>query len=109
MSDKLSPVEQHVQAEKMPAECPDPATSSDSLSPNGGPSDQLNVQKKKKKKKSKKSKNTKDVANGATQTNGKDNVADDDRPPVLCISRNKHWRYISSYHVRLLPCARLLR
>ncbi|KAI0082137.1 hypothetical protein K474DRAFT_1634056 [Panus rudis PR-1116 ss-1] len=22
----------------------------------------------------------------------------DDRPPVLCISRNKHWRYISSYH-----------
>jgi hypothetical protein len=22
------------------------------------------------------------------------------RPPVLCISRNKHWRYISSYHVR---------
>ncbi|KAF9820781.1 hypothetical protein IEO21_01224 [Rhodonia placenta] len=82
----------------MPAECPDPATSSDSLSPNGGPSDQLNVQKKKKKKKSKKAKNTKVIANGATQTNGKDNVADDDRPPVLCISRNKHWRYISSYH-----------
>jgi hypothetical protein len=24
------------------------------------------------------------------------------KPSVLCISRNKHWRYISSYHVR--PC-----
>ncbi|KAK7695221.1 hypothetical protein QCA50_002411 [Cerrena zonata] len=24
--------------------------------------------------------------------------ADDDRPSALCISRNKHWRYISSYH-----------
>jgi hypothetical protein len=23
------------------------------------------------------------------------------KPPVLCISRNKHWRYISSYHVCL--------
>lgn len=22
------------------------------------------------------------------------------KQPVLCISRNKHWRYISSYHVR---------
>ncbi|KZT73437.1 hypothetical protein DAEQUDRAFT_703895 [Daedalea quercina L-15889] len=49
-------------------------------------------QKKKKKKKSKKSK--------AKETNGavKARAADDERPPVLCISRNKHWRYISSYH-----------
>ncbi|KAI0721190.1 hypothetical protein C8Q72DRAFT_787926 [Fomitopsis betulina] len=48
-------------------------------------------QKKKKKKKPKKPK-TKDtsVANARS--------TDDERPPVLCISRNKHWRYISSYH-----------
>ena len=26
---------------------------------------------------------------------------DDERPPVLCISRNKHWICISSYHVRV--------
>jgi hypothetical protein len=26
------------------------------------------------------------------------------KSPVLCISRNKHWRYISSYHVRFLSC-----
>jgi hypothetical protein len=25
------------------------------------------------------------------------------KSPVLCISRNKHWRYISSYHVCFLP------
>jgi hypothetical protein len=24
------------------------------------------------------------------------------RAPVLCINRNKHWRYISSYHVRFI-------
>ncbi|RDB19206.1 hypothetical protein Hypma_013430 [Hypsizygus marmoreus] len=28
----------------------------------------------------------------------KDHAESDGRPPVLCISRNKHWRYISSYH-----------
>lgn len=26
-------------------------------------------------------------------------VAPEPKPPVLCISRNKHWKYISSYHV----------
>ena len=31
----------------------------------------------------------------------------EDRPPVLCISRNKHWRYISSYHVRNMLLARV--
>lgn len=51
--------------------------------------------KKKKKKKAKKSTKAKDSAAG-----GKGAGADRDRPPVLCISRNKHWRYISSYHVR---------
>ncbi len=47
------------------------------------PDTPTSVQKKKKKKKSKK-------------------LADKDCSPVLCISRNKHWRYISSYHVCLL-------
>ena len=49
--------------------------------------------KKKKKKKSKKSGKTEDPMRKATTKE------DETRPPVLCISRNKHWRYISSYHV----------
>ncbi|KAI0756204.1 hypothetical protein C8Q80DRAFT_1092733 [Daedaleopsis nitida] len=51
--------------------------------------------KKKKKKKAKKGAKVKD----APTVNGKPGHDEDrDRPPVLCISRNKHWRYISSYH-----------
>ncbi|KAH7915739.1 hypothetical protein BJ138DRAFT_1141179 [Hygrophoropsis aurantiaca] len=50
------------------------------------------TQKKKKKKKPKKSK-SKDSADAAAKA-----VPESERPPVLCISRNKHWRYISSYH-----------
>ncbi|KAF9567753.1 hypothetical protein CPC08DRAFT_813918 [Agrocybe pediades] len=52
------------------------------------------TQKKKKKKKSKKSSKSKDAA----ARKAKDDEDDDDHPAVLCISRNKHWRYISSYH-----------
>jgi len=59
----------------------------------------LTTQKKKKKKKPKKSVKTKEAAAAtATKLNAQDA---DGRPPVLCISRNKHWRYISSYHVRV--------
>ncbi|KAK0479636.1 hypothetical protein IW261DRAFT_1478426 [Armillaria novae-zelandiae] len=54
------------------------------------PDTPASAQKKKKKKKSKKSAKAKSEA--AAQ------LVDEDRPPVLCISRNKHWRYISSYH-----------
>jgi hypothetical protein len=60
--------------------------------------------KKKKKKKPKKSASAKArdaellTANAKTDAKAKDDAAG--RPPVLCISRNKHWRYISSYHVR---------
>ncbi|KDR85770.1 hypothetical protein GALMADRAFT_132424 [Galerina marginata CBS 339.88] len=50
--------------------------------------------KKKKKKKSKKSAKAKD----ASAASAKDDADMEGRPPVLCISRNKHWRYISSYH-----------
>lgn len=53
------------------------------------------VQKKKKKKKAKKSSKAKEPANAGP----KSPEPFDGRPPVLCISRNKHWRYISSYHV----------
>lgn len=51
--------------------------------------------KKKKKKKSKKS------AKSKGEPNAKPLVEEDDEPSpqVLRISRNKHWRYISSYHV----------
>ncbi|KAL6307771.1 hypothetical protein BKA93DRAFT_726855 [Sparassis latifolia] len=61
------------------------------------PNDPLNVQKKKKKKKTKKSAKPKDYAN-ATPAPAVAGETDEDHPPVLCISRNKHWRYISSYH-----------
>ncbi|CAA7264867.1 unnamed protein product [Cyclocybe aegerita] len=53
------------------------------------------TQRKKKKKKSKKSSKSKDAA---SKTNGNEEGNTEGRPPVLCISRNKHWRYISSYH-----------
>jgi len=55
------------------------------------------AQKKKKKKKSKKSAKAKEAASRAK---AQDELDLEGRPPVLCISRNKHWRYISSYHVR---------
>ncbi|GJJ13256.1 hypothetical protein Clacol_007507 [Clathrus columnatus] len=51
------------------------------------------LQKKKKKKKTKKSKSLKEDKADAK-------MFEPEKPPVLCISRNKHWRYISSYHVR---------
>ncbi|KAF8580122.1 hypothetical protein K439DRAFT_1648271 [Ramaria rubella] len=49
------------------------------------------TQKKKRKKRSKKSKAKEEV-----QSEPK--LQEAEKPPVLCISRNKHWRYISSYH-----------
>lgn len=51
-------------------------------------------QKKKKRKKAKKSNKAKDTASAGSKSN-----TAEQRPAVLCISRNKHWRYISSYHV----------
>lgn len=54
-------------------------------------------QKKKKKKKPKKSAKAKDAA-AALKAKAQDVPEPDNRPPALCISRNKHWRYISSYH-----------
>lgn len=50
------------------------------------------------KKRKKKKKTTKTVTNDLSP--GKP-TPDAERPSVLCISRNKHWKYISSYHVRL--------
>ncbi|KAG5643295.1 hypothetical protein DXG03_001222 [Asterophora parasitica] len=55
----------------------------------------LTSQKKKKKKKPKKSAKAKEAAAAAA---AKAKAGEDWKPPVLCISRNKHWRYISSYH-----------
>lgn len=57
------------------------------------------TQKKKKKKKSKKSAKAKEAAAAKAKADSQPS-GDSNRPPVLCISRNKHWRYISSYHVR---------
>ncbi|PIL31230.1 hypothetical protein GSI_05928 [Ganoderma sinense ZZ0214-1] len=54
--------------------------------------------KKKKKKKAKKSASKAREETAGGNTSGNANDEERDRPPVLCISRNKHWRYISSYH-----------
>lgn len=61
-------------------------------------SDPTAAQKKKKKKKPKKSAAAK--AKDAAAKKAAETAEAEGRPPVLCISRNKHWRYISSYHVR---------
>ncbi|KAJ7126912.1 hypothetical protein C8R44DRAFT_107989 [Mycena epipterygia] len=67
------------------------------------------AQKKKKKKKPKKSATAKArdaaVATANSKADAKAKEEEAGRPPVLCISRNKHWRYISSYHVcAIFPC-----
>lgn len=69
---------------------------------NGANIDEGNVEaqpalKKKKKKKSKKS----SKANGGLGATETPKESGDPKPSVLCISRNKHWKYISSYHVSL--------
>ena len=68
-------------------------------------------QKKKKKKKSKKTakaNDSVDISKTQTQTGADESGI---HPQVLCISRNKHWRHISSYHVCVIHqshCCRLL-
>lgn len=82
-----------------------PVTASPLLSEQPLPSDPTTVtQKKKKKKKSKKSAKAREgAATAASKAQTQDDEDDsEDRPQVLCISRNKHWRYISSYHVRVI-------
>ncbi|KAK2462851.1 hypothetical protein APHAL10511_005049 [Amanita phalloides] len=53
-------------------------------------------QKKKKKKKAKKNAKLKEASAG--QAPVQETTSVEGKPPVLCISRNKHWKYISSYH-----------
>ena len=65
---------------------------------NDGQDTCLSSQKKKKKKKPKKSAKAKEAA--ATLKAKAQHTPE--RLPALCISRNKHWRYISSYHVRVI-------
>jgi len=90
------------------SEVPTPLTQSGRTSPaslddhlaNGPP---ITAQKKKKKKKPKKSSTPKVVA----EEIGKGGASSEARPQTLCISRNKHWKYISSYHVCAQPVCRL--
>ena len=66
----------------------------------------VTTQKKKKKKKPKKSAKAKEAtALKAKAQEAQDADDAESRPPVLCISRNKHWRYISSYHVGVIVAA----
>lgn len=69
--------------------------------------------KKKKKKKSKKAAKIKGTVGAipaaiskARSQNG--DGSSEDHPQVLCISRNKHWRYISSYHVGVVSSTLML-
>jgi hypothetical protein len=77
--------------------------SSPTLPPQADEALDTSAVKKKKKKRQKKSAKAKEAASKAAEPSEQE-----PRQPVLCISRNKHWRYISSYHVRLtiLPSTR---
>ncbi|KAH9926427.1 uncharacterized protein B0H18DRAFT_1166506 [Fomitopsis serialis] len=75
------------------------SNSSGSISPEPALDDPGSQQQKKKKKKKSKKPKTKETDTAPTaNATAKARAADEERPPVLCISRNKHWRYISSYH-----------
>ena len=54
------------------------------------------------KKKRRKKKPKKGAKSEGTSTAGDETNGPEGRPPGLCISRNKHWKYISSYHVRVI-------
>lgn len=56
---------------------------------------------KKKKKKKAKKKGVGENVNGKTTTEGVNASTGNAKPGGLCIARNKHWKYISSYHVRI--------
>lgn len=60
--------------------------------------------KKKKKKKSKKSNKGKDATSSPASPLTPAPAPEENQPPPLFISRNKHWKYISSFHVRHTPC-----
>lgn len=68
------------------------------LEPEADHTDSVAQKKKKKKPKKSAAAKAKDAAAKKTAVTGEA----EGRPSVLCISRNKHWKYISSYHVRLL-------
>ena len=72
------------------------------------PSCTSNINKKKKKKKRSRTGKSKTAAGlkanndhleSKTTSKGNGQVVDDDTSNVFRISRNKHWKYISSYHV----------
>lgn len=52
-----------------------------------------------KKRKKKKKANKASTSNDSSSAPAGRPTPDAERPSVLCISRNKHWKYISSYHV----------
>lgn len=68
------------------------------LEPEADHTDSVAQKKKKKKPKKSAAAKAKDTAAKKAAESGEA----EGRPSVLCISRNKHWKYISSYHVRLL-------
>lgn len=57
------------------------------------------TKRRKKKKPKKPAMNSGGTPNAAPVKHQNTSVAGGERPSPLCISRNKHWKYISSYHV----------
>ncbi|KAF9225259.1 hypothetical protein BS17DRAFT_778366 [Gyrodon lividus] len=79
---------------------PSPSIYSTETSPirDSNPTDSASSINQKKKKKKKAKKAAPRDAPSAAPGKPASNAPDAERPPVLCISRNKHWKYISSYH-----------
>ena len=78
---------------------PSPPLAEDGVTTTATPPPTSAAAKKKKKKKSKKSNKTKE---GPTPSPTPAPTVEENQPPPLYISRNKHWKYISSFHVRTL-------
>jgi len=76
----------------------DLVTSSNVSSTEPSPTRQSNPADQKKRKKKKKANKARSNDSSSAPA-GKPIPAYAERPSVLCISRNKHWKYISSYHV----------
>ena len=80
---------------------PSPPLAEDDPTTTVTPSTASTAAKKKKKKKSKKSNKAKDATTSPAPPSTPAPTIEEIQPPPLYISRNKHWKYISSFHVRV--------
>lgn len=87
------------QSPTVPAISPTPTTLAEEPAQNVENAEVPVPAKKKKKKRAKKPK----APAADPSTKASPPPVKEEAPPALCISRNKHWKYISSYHVCLQP------